>query len=164
MRTQVIWFKICRKYSVFVICLVTLLGSGIGRTEAGEPPLGLKGYDPVAYFTMGRPVEGKLKFQYEFDEVRYRFVSAKHKELFSSEPDKYAPRYGGLCTMGLGAKGYKVEANPENWIIHNGQLYLTQRSFGPKIFRKAPGRWTNAAKVNRQALETAKIGTGISWW
>lgn len=134
------------------------------RAAAEEPRLGLKGYDPVAYFTMGRPVEGNSQFQYEFDEIRYRFISAKHLELFSGDPDKYAPRYRGLCTMGLGAKGYKVEANPENWIIHNGQLYLTQRSFGPKIFRKAPDRWTVAAQVNVRVLEKAQIGTGISWW
>lgn len=163
MRVQATRFNKYRIFFVLFICLITL-GPGMERAAAEELRLGLKGYDPVAYFTMGRPVEGNSQFQYEFDEIRYRFISAKHLELFSGDPDKYAPRYRGLCTMGLGAKGYKVEANPENWIIHNGQLYLTQRSFGPKIFRKAPDRWTVAAQVNARVLEKSQIGTGISWW
>ena len=163
MRVQAICFNKYRILSVFFICLITL-GTGSERAVAEEPRLGLKGYDPVAYFTMGRPVEGDSQFQYEFDEVRYRFISAKHLDLFSGDPDKYAPRYGGLCTMGLGAKGYKVEANPENWVIHNGRLYVTQRSFGPKIFRKAPNKWKIAAKANLRVLAKSQIGTGISWW
>ena len=164
MRVQINWFKKCRNFSVFFICLISLLGLGMERAVAGELRLGLKGYDPVAYFTMGRPVEGNSQFQYDFDDIRYRFVSAMHLELFSGDPDKYAPRYGGLCTMGLGAKGYKVEANPENWVIHNGQLYVTQRSFGPEIFRKAPDRWAIAAQASAQVLDTAQFGSGISWW
>ena len=64
----------------------------------------------------------------------------------------------------LRAKGYKVEANPENWVIHNGQLYVTQRSFGPEIFRKAPDRWAIAAQASAQVLDTAQFGSGISWW
>ena len=164
MRVQLFWTKNCRNFSVFFVCLILLLGLGMERAVAGEPRLGLKGYDPVAYFTMSRPVEGHSKFQYDFDDVRYRFVSAKHLQLFSGDPDKYAPRYRGLCTMGLGAKGYKVEANPENWVIHNGQLFVTQRSFGPEIFRKAPDKWTVAAKANARVLAGAEFGTGISWW
>jgi len=164
MTVQANWFNKCLNFFVYSICLITLLGLGVERAVAGEPRLGLKGYDPVAYFTMGRPVEGNPQFHYVFDEVRYHFVSANHLELFLGDPDKYAPRYRGLCTMGLGAKGYKVEANPENWVIHNGQLYLTQRSFGPTVFRKAPDRWAVAALANEQVLDNAPIGTGISWW
>jgi YHS domain-containing protein len=113
---------------------------------------------------MGRPVEGNSQFQHKFNDVQYRFISAKHQELFSGDPDKYAPRYNGLCAMGLGVNGYKVEANPENWVIHNGQLYVTQRSFGPPSFRKAPERWIVAAQAYERVLDKAQIGTGISWW
>ena len=148
-------------YSIF---LITLLGLGAASAVAEEMRLGLKGYDPVAYFTMSRPVEGNSEFQSDFEDTRYRFVSASHRNLFLGDPDKYIPRYSGLCAMGLGAKGYKVEANPENWVIRNGQLYLTQRSFGPKIFRKAPDRWAVAALANARILEDVPIGTGISWW
>ena len=156
--------KSCLNFSI-VICLVVLALASISeRAVAEEPRLGLKGYDPVAYFTIGKPTKGNAKFQDVLEDVRYHFVSAKHRELFRSDPDKYAPRYTGLCAMGLAAKGYKVEANPENWTIHKGQLYLTQRSFGPPIFRKAPDRWSEAAHKHVRVLNDAPIGSGISWF
>jgi YHS domain-containing protein len=158
------WPKTYLNASAIFGLLVVLFAFGIDRTVAAEPRLALKGYDPVAYFTIGQPTKGNAKFEDTFEDVRYHFVSAKHLEMFGADPDKYAPRYRGLCAMGLGAKGYKVEANPENWVIHKNQLYLTQRSFGPRIFQKAPDRWTEAAHKHVQVLRDAPIGTGISWW
>lgn len=164
MRLQNIWFAKCRNFSIFALGLIMLLWFGMEQAQAADPRLGLKGYDPVAYFTMGRPAKGNPNFQRNFNDVQYHFISAKHLELFSNDPDKYAPRYNGLCAMGLGVNGYKVEANPENWVIHNDRLYVTQRSFGPPSFRKAPERWIVAAQAYDRVLETAQIGTGISWW
>lgn len=66
--------------------------------------------------------------------------------------------------MGLAAKGYKVTANPENWTIHQGRLYVTQRDFGPPIFRKDPKRWIASANVNVEALKDVPIGSALSWW
>jgi hypothetical protein len=150
-------------FPAFLICSLFVAGLGIGRAMAEEPRLGLKGYDPVAYFTIGKPTKGDSRFSEFFDDFRYQFASAKHLEMFRNDPDKYAPRYSGLCAMGLGANGYKVEANPEYWIIHDGQLYLTQRSFGPPLFRKAPNRWSEAARKHMKVLRDAPNGTGISW-
>jgi len=55
----------------------------------------LKGYDPVAYFTMGGPVKGQEQFQYEWQGAKWRFANAEHLELFQKNPEKYAPQYGG---------------------------------------------------------------------
>jgi YHS domain-containing protein len=132
--------------------------------EEAEPRLALKGYDPIAYFTMGGPVLGKPDFHHDVDEVRYHFATPEHLALFQEDPDRYAPRYTGLCTMGLAAKGYRVEATPENWVIHEGRLYVTQRSFGPGGFRQDPERWVVAAEENLEALGDAPIGSGLSWW
>ncbi len=146
-----------------LLCLTTAVGPS--RAEGmDQPRLALKGYDPVAYFTMGRPVPGKPDHEFVFDEVRYRFASAEHLALFRKDPDRYAPRYRGLCAMGLAAKGYKVAANPENWTIHQGRLYVTQRAFGPPIFRKDPKRWIASANVNVGALKDLPIGSALSWW
>ena len=132
--------------------------------KSDEVRLAIKAYDPVAYFTMGRPVQGKSEFRYDMDGVRYQFVSSEHLKMFRRDPDRYAPRFRGLCAMGLGAKGYKVAANPEYWVIHEGRLYMTQRDFGPPIFKKSPERWVAAAATHLSELEDAPIGTGISWW
>ena len=58
---------------------------------------------------MGRPVQGEPEFEYTVDDVRYRFATVDHLEMFIKDPDRYMPQYRGLCAMGLGAKGYKVE-------------------------------------------------------
>lgn len=55
----------------------------------------VKGYDPVAYFIEGQPIKGKKKFEFEWNGVKWRFANAKHLELFKSDPEKYAPQYGG---------------------------------------------------------------------
>lgn len=129
-----------------------------------EIRLGIKGYDPVAYFTMGRPVQGKPEYRHDLDDVRYHFASTKHLAMFRKDPDHYAPRFQGLCAMGLGAKGYIVEANPQNWVIHQGRLYVTQASYGPTAFRKDPKRWAASAERNLLALKGSPIGAGLSWW
>jgi YHS domain-containing protein len=55
----------------------------------------LKGYDPVAYFTMGRPVKGLEKFQHVWQGATWLFISHDHLNLFQKNPEKYAPQYGG---------------------------------------------------------------------
>ncbi len=135
-----------------------------GATSADTGRLAIKGYDPVAYFTMGRPVQGEPELEYTVDDVRYRFATVDHLEMFIKDPDRYVPQYRGLCAMGLGAKGYKVEANPENWVINEGKLYVTQQDFGPTVFKTDPERWISSANVYVQALEGLPIGSSVSWW
>src|SRR5689334_13235091 len=86
-------------------------------------PVAIKGYDPVAYFTAGRAVRGQAAFQYDWDEMRYYFSSAEHRELFKADPVRYAPQFGNYCAMAL-TKGELDEANPENWLISDGKLYI----------------------------------------
>jgi hypothetical protein len=51
------------------------------RSNAAEAPLAIRGYDPVTYFTEGKAARGHPEFEYEWDERRYRFSSAAHREL-----------------------------------------------------------------------------------
>jgi YHS domain-containing protein len=92
-------------------------------------PLAIKGYDPVAYFTIGRPVRGRPEFEYEWDELNYYFSSAEHRDLFKADPVRYAPQFGNYCAMAL-AKGELDEANPENWLISDGKLYIFNKADG----------------------------------
>ena len=55
----------------------------------------LKGYDTVAYFTDGKPVKGEKDFEYAWKGAKWRFASQKHLDMFKSDPEKYAPQYGG---------------------------------------------------------------------
>jgi YHS domain-containing protein len=59
--------------------------------------LALQGYDPVAYFTDGKPVKGSPEFTATYKGAMYHFASAEHKQLFEKSPSKYEPQFGGFC-------------------------------------------------------------------
>lgn len=81
------------------------------------------GYDPVAYHTVGAPTKGTADFTAEYQGVTWQFASADHRDLFTADPAKYAPAYGGWCSAGA-SKGKKVPTKPDLWAIVDGQLYL----------------------------------------
>jgi YHS domain-containing protein len=83
----------------------------------------IKGYDPVAYFTMSEPVKGKKDHVASWMGATWRFTSPEHKDLFEKDPEKYAPRYGGYCAYGV-ANNYLVKIDPKAWTIYEGRLYL----------------------------------------
>ena len=98
-------------------------------------PLAIQGYDPVAYFTLGKPTHGLPEFEYEWDEHRYRFARAEHLELFKADPVRYAPQFAGFCAVAL-ARGEIDEGNPEYWLLSEGKLYLFGKPIGPELFRQ----------------------------
>jgi YHS domain-containing protein len=117
-------------------------------SNAAEAPLAIKGYDPVTYFTDAKPARGLPEFEYEWDEQRYRFSSAAHRELFKADPAHYAPQFANFCAMSL-AQGEIVEADPENWLISDGKLYIFGKSVGPELFQKNLAANVAGADQNR---------------
>lgn len=89
-----------------------------------EDGIAIQGYDPVAYFVKSEAVEGKKDLSTVYQGITYYFSSAENRELFKSNPSKYEPAYGGWCAYAMGAKGEKVEVDPETFKITNGKLYL----------------------------------------
>lgn len=83
----------------------------------------IRGFDPVAYFTEGHPTEGQKQYRYRWNNATWYFSSEKNLKLFISDPEKFAPQYGGWCAYGM-AKGYKAKTEPEAWSIAGGKLYL----------------------------------------
>ncbi len=94
-----------------------------------ENGLGIKGFDPVAYFTVGKPMKGMPEFTASFEGVKYQFASAESRDMFIVNPAKYAPQYGGFCAMAV-ANGVKLDGMPNIWTIYEGKLYL---NVGPAI-------------------------------
>ncbi|MBS0526235.1 MAG: YHS domain-containing protein [Proteobacteria bacterium] len=121
---------------------------------AQERPLALKGYDPVAYFTDGKPTQGSAQYEMVFDGQRYRFASAQHRDLFKANPDKYAPQFSGLCAMNL-SRGVKRESDPHNWVISNGNLYVFASETGQQGFVKDTAANAAKATANWKALKTS---------
>ena len=102
--------------------------------------LGAKGYDPVAYHTVGKPTAGSDKITHAWKGVTWRFASEDNKKLFVASPDKYAPQYGGFCAWGV-ANNKLFDIDPVNgWKIVDHKLYITFNADILKIWEKdVPG-------------------------
>jgi hypothetical protein len=81
------------------------------------------GFDPVAYFTLGKATEGSKDFSVEFLGGTWRFVNEKNRALFLADPGNYIPQYGGHCAWGIKFDQH-VETEPDSWRIVDGKLYL----------------------------------------
>jgi hypothetical protein len=95
----------------------------------------IMGYDPVAYFTMDKPVKGNNNFEYEWNGAKWRFSTDSLRKLFIKNPDTYAPRYGGYCAYGV-AVGALFPIQPEAWSIVDGKLYLNKNLEVREIWKK----------------------------
>ena len=139
--------------------LERLLLGVAGLAAAGRPfaaavqkaPLAIKGFDPVAYFTLGKPLPGRPDLEHEWDEQRYRFANAKHRALFKADPVRYAPQFPNFCAMSL-TRGEIVVANPEYWLISEGKLYLFGKPVGPALFKENLAENTARANENRSLV------------
>ena len=83
----------------------------------------VSGYDPVAYFSQGKPVEGNSDHEFEWNGATWRFVNAANLETFRKDPEAYAPQYGGYCAWAV-SQGYTASTDPTAWRIVDGKLYL----------------------------------------
>ena len=119
-----------------LLFLAAAASVGSSPSIAEKLPLAIRGYDPVAYFTVGKPVRGLPEFEYEWDEHRYRFARSEHRDLFKADPVRYAPQFANFCAMAL-TRGEIHEANPEYWLISDGKLYIFGGPTGPERFRQA---------------------------
>jgi len=113
--------------------------------------LAIQGYDPVAYFTSGKAVDGKKEFTLEYQGTRYQFATEADREAFKANPGRYEPQYGGWCAYAMGSKGEKVAVDPETFKIVDGRLYLFYNKFFNNtcsLFTKDEGRLKTNADRN----------------
>jgi len=93
--------------------------SAVFATERGA----IDGADPVAFFSEGTAVRGSPELWLDWNGARWHFDSERNRELFRSDPERYAPQFGGYCAYGV-ASGYAVKSEPEAWSLLDGKLYL----------------------------------------
>lgn len=82
----------------------------------------LKGHDPINVYN-GTAVLGKEDITSTFEDALYHFDTAENKNIFDKEPGKYAPKYGGYCSIAI-SEGSLVEANPHSALIQDGELHV----------------------------------------
>jgi YHS domain-containing protein len=82
-----------------------------------------QGYDPVAFFTDGKPVKGKPEFVARHDGAVYQFASREHRDRFTKEPAKYEPQFGGYCAYGV-SRNKLAPVDVEAFQIVDGKLLM----------------------------------------
>ena len=129
---------------------ITFAASPINIDSEG---VAIKGYDPVAYFTMDKHVKGNKGLEYEWKGLKWWFSIENHMKLFIEDPEKYAPRYGGYCAYGVAVNAL-FDIKPEAWSIVDGKLYLNKnldvrdmwRKDIPGNIKKADMNWPGVLK------------------
>jgi hypothetical protein len=97
--------------------------NSVSAVNVDAKGIGLRGYDPVAYFTAGAPTLGNPAITAKHKGVSFQFASAANRDAFRAAPSKYAPQFGGFCAMGV-ALEKKLDGDPDAWHIADGKLYL----------------------------------------
>ncbi|PSW18307.1 hypothetical protein C9I98_16525 [Photobacterium sanctipauli] len=127
--------------------------------SADNNDLAIKGYDPVAYFTDGKAVQGDKAFTAVHKNAIYQFSNAANRDAFKADPEKYAPQYGGYCAFGV-AMGKKFETDPNAWKVVDNKLYLNlDASVQKRWLEDVPGyietadtNWVNIKSVAADKL------------
>ncbi len=92
------------------------------------------------------------QYEYEWDEHRWQFANAQHRDLFKADPVRYAPQFETYCAVSL-ARGEVREASPEYWLIVDDKLYLFGKAIGPELFRKDFNAMLEQANRTRASLQ-----------
>ncbi|MBC6437200.1 MAG: YHS domain protein [Rhodobacteraceae bacterium] len=127
-----------RRTTLGLIAAGPVLGLAPAALRAAEPPIyteggiAIDGSDTVAYFTEGRLVAGVAGITAEWMGVTWHFASVANQGVFMTDPDRYAPVFGGYCAFAA-ARGYIAPTVPEAWTIYEGRLFL---NFSLRIRRR----------------------------
>jgi len=142
-----------RRHFLALLASLPVLAVLAPRARAATPRiyaddgLAIDGTDAVAYFTQGEPVAGFPEFTYEWIGATWRFSSEENRAAFASDPEAYAPQYGGYCAYAV-SEGYTASTVPEAWKIVDGKLYLNySRGVQRRWERNVPER-IEAADAN----------------
>jgi hypothetical protein len=134
--------KLIRPFVIltFVSALSVAAGAaGKPNINTSRNDLALRGYDPVAYWSEGKPVQGVTSFEYRWMNAVWRFASADHRDQFIKEPERYAPQFGGYCAYAV-SRGYTADGDPNVWRVVEGRLYLNYSAQAKKLWEQdVPG-------------------------
>lgn len=109
--------------SFSIVILLTLVSFGMQIVTAAESKIAIKKYDPVAYFTENKAVQGRDAFTFTYHDMIWYFSSQENLDLFTADPQAYAPQYDGYCAWAMTESRLAI-TDPEVWKIVDGKLYL----------------------------------------
>jgi len=124
--------KKCNLFAVIAAFITVIALAQEAKRTANfnlDQKVAIQGYDPVAYFKLGKAVKGKKEIASAFEGAIYYFASQADKDAFAKNPAVYEPQYGGWCAYAMGATGEKVEIDPETFKIIDGKLFLFYNAY-----------------------------------
>ena len=138
------------KFMVLMTCLASHFAVADPATFVNAGGVALSGNDAVAYFTVKASVKGVEKFSAQHQNVTYWFTSEDNRAAFVAAPAKYAPQYGGYCAYAA-SLGKKAPADPTQWSVVDGKLYLNYderiqkqwRADVPGFIKQADANWSS---------------------
>ncbi|HET6371787.1 MAG TPA: YHS domain-containing (seleno)protein [Candidatus Polarisedimenticolia bacterium] len=113
---------------------------------SGASKVAIDGFDPVAFFTDSKPVNGSPTITATHQGAVYFFATEEHRRLFEENPARYKPQYGGFCAYGVG-HGALAPVDINTWQVRNGKLYL---NFSPDVLKLFNAEFdANVAKAEK---------------
>jgi YHS domain-containing protein len=123
--------------------------------------LALDGYDPVAYFSDGQPVQGVVGNEIEWHGVRWRFSTAEHATAFVKDPEHYAPQFGGYCAFAV-SRGTTASGDPHQWAIVDNKLYVNNNAFAMRLWDKDRPENIAAGQQNWPLLKKSQVAAKVA--
>ncbi len=147
---------IVRSAAALALFTVTAFAGDLVNVS-GASKAAVSGFDTVAFFTDSKPVNGSPFISAEHKGATYFFASEEHRELFTANPEKYTPQFGGYCAFGV-AIDKLLPVDISTWQVRDGKLYL---NLNPDILKKfnedikgnvakADKNWPGLVKANGQ--------------
>ena len=116
--------------------------------------IGVGGYDLVSYHTDEGPRPGVAEFEVTYNGLRYRFLSAAHRDRFLAAPDDYLPHYRGWCAATL-SMGRLSCPDFTNFKVEDGDLLLFELAGftnGRTLWNSDPSGFRRRADANARKL------------
>ncbi len=151
--------KVKRRISIGLLAIAAFAANLLAGelVNVDQNGVALQGYDPVTYFTDGRPAKGSQEFAASYNGAIYYFASAEHKAQFEKEPGKYAPLFGGYCAFAV-SRGATAPISVDAFQILHGQLVLQKnkdilkrwQEDSESNFQKAEANWPRIVQKNAE--------------
>lgn len=103
-----------------------------------------EGYDVVTFFS-GKPQLGKAEFTTRYEGADWFFFNQANKDLFLTNPDLFAPQYGGYCAWAV-SKGKLAPGNAEHWFVEDGRLYFNYNARIKRRWEKKRANYIRSAE------------------
>jgi YHS domain-containing protein len=139
------------KKQIFTLILLCLTISGFAQStkktllNVNSNNVILDGYDPVAFFTDNKPVLGDTSIKTKYEGAIYYFASKEHLDLFTANPEKYKPQFGGYCAYAV-SLGRTAPIDVKTFSIVDGRLLLQHN-------QRAVNGWNKDVKGNLELAD-----------